>query len=71
MNSHPNHEGSPHGLQAGAPIPRVSSTQNSFVLDLYAQIQKDAEDIVRKKHRQTAGVGGAGGPEIQYRPICT
>lgn len=31
------------------------STQNSFLLDLYAQIWTDAKDILRNKCRQTAG----------------
>lgn len=64
MNSHPNDEGSHQGLQAGASIPSFMYSE-SFLLGLYAQVWKDAKDILRKKHRQTAGGRGrGGGPEI-------
>lgn len=64
MNSHPNDEGSHQGLQAGASISNFMYSE-SFLLDLYAKIWKDAKDVLRKKHRQPgAGVPRGRGPEI-------
>lgn len=57
MNSHPNDEGSHQGLQAGASIPGFMFSE-SFLLGLYAQVWKDAKDILKKRRQTAGGVGG-------------